>query len=290
MKIAFLGLGNMGHAMAGRLIEAEHQLVVWNRTASRAAGLSAPVAQNPAEAVRDAQVAITMLSDDHALEAAVFGEGGILGAMPKNAIHVSMSTISVDLSRRMQEAHETHGQRYVSAPVFGRPEAAAAGKLFIVTAGPGAILKECEPLFSVMGQRTFVMGAEPSQANVIKLSGNFLIAAIIEVLGESVALTRKYGIDATAFVDFLTNSLFSAPIFKTYGGLIATEKFEPAGFKLRLGLKDIRLALQAADSAEVPLPIASLLHDHGLAAIAHGLGEKDWSSLSKIAMLHAGLK
>lgn len=290
MKIAFIGLGNMGHAMAQNLVKAGHQLTVWNRTASRAEGLAANVANTPALAARDTEVAITMLSDDHAVESVVFGPDGFLATLPASATHISMSTISVDLSRRMMHAHTEHKQNYISAPVFGRPPAAEAAKLFIAVAGPEAVIQKCDPLFGVMGQRTFRIGSDPIQANIIKLSGNFLIANIVESLGEAIALTRKYGVDPQVFVDFLTNSLFNAPIFKIYGDLIAGEKYQPAGFKLRLGLKDVRLALAAADSVEVPLPSASTIHDNFLAAIARGKGDLDWSALAQLAAENAGLK
>lgn len=290
MKIAFLGLGNMGRPMAANLIRAGHQLTVWNRSQERAQGLEAKVAATPADAARDVEVAITMLADDNALESVVFGGSGFLQTFAKDAIHISMSTISVDLSRRLQQAHAEKGQQYVAAPVFGRPEAAAAAKLFIVPAGPEAPVKKCEPLFSAMGQKTFVIGVDPAQANVVKLSTNFLIAMVIEGLGEAIALTRKYGIDPNAYVDFLTNSLFAAPIFKTYGNLIATEKYEPAGFKLRLGLKDVKLALAAAETIAVPLPFASVIRDHALEGVANGMSDLDWSVLGKIAAQNAGLK
>lgn len=290
MNIAFIGLGNMGRPMAHNLIKAGHRLTVWNRTHSRAESLDAKIANNPADTARHAEVVITMLADDHALESVVFGRDGFLESLPAGATHISMSTISVELSGRLNQAHAAKKQRYVAAPVFGRPVAAEAAKLFIVAAGPEQPVQNCEPLFNAMGQRTFVVGTDPVQANIIKLSGNFLIANIVESLGESIALVQKYGVDPNAFVDFLTNSLFNAPIFKTYGDLVANRKYEPVGFKLRLGLKDVRLVLAAADSAEVPLPTASLIHDNYLAAIARGLGDMDWSALAQVALDNAGLK
>lgn len=290
MNIAFIGLGNMGHAMAQNLIKAGHHLTVWNRTRSRAESLDARIANNPADAARHAEVVVTMLADDRAVESVVFGRDGFLDALPDGAIHVSSSTISVELSRRMNQAHADRKQQYVAAPVFGRPAAAQAAKLYIVAAGPEQALKKCEPLFTAIGQRTFTIGLDPIQANVIKLSGNFLIANILESLGESIALVRKYGVDPNVFVDFLTNSLFNAPVFKTYGDLIANQTYEPVGFKLRLGLKDVRLVLAAADSAEVPLPAASLIHDNYLAAIARGMGDLDWSALAQVALDNAGVK
>jgi 3-hydroxyisobutyrate dehydrogenase-like beta-hydroxyacid dehydrogenase len=293
MKIAFLGLGNMGAAIARHLIRAGHDVTVWNRTLSKAEPLrseGAKVGQSPAEAVTDAEVAITMLADDAAVEAAVFSANGVLAALPKGATHISMSTISVALSRRLEEEHRRHGHHYVAAPVFGRPDAAAAGKLFVAAAGEKTAVERCLSLLEALGQRVFVLGEKPEMANVVKLSGNFLIASVIESLGEAIALTRKYGIDPHQYVDFLTNSLFAAPVYKTYGGLIADQKHETAGFGLRLGLKDIRLALTAAESVDAPLPVASLIRDHMLTAIARGLDKHDWSVLGQLAAENAGVK
>jgi 3-hydroxyisobutyrate dehydrogenase-like beta-hydroxyacid dehydrogenase len=292
MNIAFIGLGNMGSAMAGNLLKAGHTLSVFNRTRTRAdelKPLGARVAGTPGEAATGAEVAITMLADDHALESVIFGKGSPLDSLPPNAIHISMSTISVALSRRLATAHAEHKQHYVSAPVFGRPEAAAAAKLFIVAAGPAAQIERCRPLFDAMGQKTFLAGDDASGANLMKLAGNFLITAVIEGLAESFALVRKSGLDVNQFHEILTNSLFNAPIYKTYGTLIASEKFEPAGFKLPLGLKDNRLLLAAAEENAVPMPMASLVRDRFLAALAQGMGEQDWSAISRISAQNAGL-
>jgi 3-hydroxyisobutyrate dehydrogenase-like beta-hydroxyacid dehydrogenase len=317
MNIAFIGLGNMGSAMAANLIKAGHTLSVYNRTRARAdelKPLGARVASTPGEAAAGAEVAITMLADDHALESVVFGRtetgsgstgpgntglgnnemgtagrANLLDSLPPNAIHVSMSTISVALSRRLAAAHAERKQHYVSAPVFGRPEAAAAAKLFIVVAGPAAQIERCRPLFDAMGQKTFVAGDDASGANLMKLAGNFLITAVIEGLAESFALVRKAGLDANLFHEILTSSLFNAPIYKTYGALINSQKFEPAGFKLPLGLKDNRLLLAAAEENAVPLPMASLIRDRFLAALGQGMGELDWSAISKLSAKDAGL-
>jgi len=292
MRVGFIGLGNMGQAMARNLLSAGHELTVYNRSRTRAEELQpagATVASTPTEAALGAEVLITMVADDGALEAVTFEPGEVIRTLDRNSVHLSMSTISAALSRRLQAAHQKQGQFYVAAPVFGRPQAAAEGKLFIVAAGPGEAVEKCRPLFSVLGQRTFQVGDDPVAANVLKLSGNFLIASIIESLGESVALVRKYGIDAKTYVEMLTSSLFTAPVFKTYGGLIAEEKYRPAGFRLRLGLKDIRLALAAAESASVPMPVASVIRDRALAGVANGLGDDDWSSLAQIAAEQAGL-
>jgi len=211
MRVSFIGLGNMGQAMAERLLRAGHDLTVYNRSRERAQPLQsagAKVANTPAKAARTAEVLITMLADDSALESILLEPGEAVQALPKNTIHLSMSTISAALSRRLQTVHQEHEQLYVAAPVFGRPQAAAEGKLFIVAAGPPAAVERCEPFFSALGQRTFKIGEDTVAANVLKLSGNFLIASLIESLGEAVALVRKYGVDPTAYVEMLTSSLF----------------------------------------------------------------------------------
>jgi 3-hydroxyisobutyrate dehydrogenase-like beta-hydroxyacid dehydrogenase len=292
MKVGFIGLGNMGSGMAENLLRAGHEVIVYNRTRSRAEVLAkagAKVADNPAMAA-PSEVVITMLADDAAVEGVVFGANGLLGSMPVGSTHLSMSTISVALSERLTKEHDKAGQVFLSAPVFGRPEAAKAAKLFIVAAGRESELKHCEPLFGVLGQKTFHVGEHPAMANAVKLSGNFLIASMIESLGEAFALIRKHGIDPNTYLEVLTNSLFSAPVYKTYGGIIAAGKYEPVGFKAALGLKDIRLALQAAERTAVPMPIASLVHDRFLEIVAKGMADADWSSLAKIAAEDAGLK
>jgi 3-hydroxyisobutyrate dehydrogenase-like beta-hydroxyacid dehydrogenase len=291
MDVGFIGLGNMGSAMARNLIEAGHRVTVYNRTRAKAQMLAAEgarVVDRPGEACRGDAV-ITMLADDAAVESVTFGDGNILSSLRENTVHVSMSTISVALSDRLAQAHEKAGRAYVAAPVFGRPDVAAAAKLFIIAAGPEKAVARCQPFFQAMGQKTLGVGEKQSTANLVKLSGNFLITSIIESLGEAFALTRKSGIDPHRFLEVLTGTLFSAPIYQTYGGLIADQKYEPAGFKLSLGLKDIRLALAAADALAVPMPLASQVHDHFLAAAAQGQGDSDWSSLARLSARNAGL-
>jgi 3-hydroxyisobutyrate dehydrogenase-like beta-hydroxyacid dehydrogenase len=293
MKIAFHGLGNMGSHMARNLLRAKHDVTVWNRTPSKAEELradNARVAKSVAEATRDAEIAVTMLADDHAVRAAVLQPGGVAEHLAPGGTHVSMSTISVDLSKQMAAEHAKRGQHYVSAPVFGRPEAAAAAKLFVVAAGDAAALERAKPVFEAIGQRTFVIGPKPEMANVVKLSGNFLISSVIESLGEAIALARKYEIDPHQYVDFLTNTLFAAPVYKTYGGIIADERYQPAGFKMRLGLKDVRLVLAAAEAVDAPMPVASLIRDNLLAALGRGMEDLDWSATAKLAAENAGLK
>jgi len=292
MKVGFIGLGSMGRAMARNLLKAGHEVTVYNRTHARAEDLAGEGAR-VADALADTasgEVVITMLADDHALEDVLFGSGNLLGKLRADQIHVSMSTISVELSLSLVEAHRRHGTGYISAPVFGRPEAAEAAKLFVVAAGPKAAVTKCQPLFNAMGQKTFVLGEDPPAANVVKLSGNFLIVSTLECLGEAFALVRKYGIDPQQYLDMLTNSFFSAPFQKNYGGIIAQQRYEPPGFSLRLGAKDVRLILAAADAANVPMPVASVLHDRFLTGISRGLGEKDWSAIAQLEAESAGLK
>lgn len=292
MKVGFIGLGNMGSAIARNLIKTGHTLTVYNRTRSRSerfASMGARIAETPSEAAADAEVLITMLADDAAVEAVIFAPGNAIQALPAGAIHIYMSTISVDLSRNMEKAHTQRQQHYLAAPVFGRPDAAAAGKLFIVAAGPSEQIERCRPLFDAIGQKTFIAGEEAHAANVIKLAGNFLITTVIESLAEAFAFGRKFGVDPHAFLDILTESLFAAPVYRNYGNMVASDKFEPAGFKLPLGFKDNRLLLSAAEAATVPMPMASLVHDRFVAALALGLGESDWAAIARVSYENAGL-
>lgn len=291
MQVGFVGLGQMGAGMAANLLKAGHTLAVYNRTRGKAHDLlaaGASEAQSPGDASRGDTV-VTMLANDEAVESVVFGEDGILHRLRRGAVHISCSTISVDLSRKLAEAHERAGQLYISAPVFGRPEAAAAAKLFVVAAGEPEAVERARPLFDAIGQKTFVVSAETEKANLIKLSGNFLIACVIESLGEAMALVSKGGIDKKQYLEILTSTLFNAPVYKGYGGAIAESKFEPAGFAAVLGQKDVRLVLAAADALSVPLPIASLLRDRFLALIAQGGEHLDWSAIGSLAAKDAGL-
>jgi 3-hydroxyisobutyrate dehydrogenase-like beta-hydroxyacid dehydrogenase len=266
-------------------------LTVYNRTPGRAellAGDGATVASSPAEAARDAEVVVTMLSDDQAVRNVVF-DGGVLEAMPPGAIHLGMSTIGVACSRQLAEAHAAAGQGYVAGPVFGRPEAAAAARLWVMAGGAAQNIDTCRPLLEAMSRAVSVIGADPWLAIVVKLTGNMLIASMIEALGEAFALQRKWGVDPRAFLEVVNGALFNSPLYANYGDLIAGERYEPAGFRLRLALKDTRLALEAADAVSVPWPLASLLHDHFLAAVANGKGDMDWAALAQLAAENAGL-
>ncbi|HUW79416.1 MAG TPA: NAD(P)-dependent oxidoreductase [Acidocella sp.] len=290
MKVGFIGLGQMGQGMAGNLVKAGHQVTVYNRSAGKAEALlklGAGEARTPAGACQG-DVVVSMLADDKALEASAFGEQGIIASLPKSAIHISSSTVSVALSERLTEAHAKAGQRFVAAPVFGRPDAAAAGKLFVVAAGEEAALGDCAPIFEAIGQRTFILGNNPATANLVKLSGNFLIASVIESLGEAMALVGKGGVDLHVYLEMLTSTLFSAPVYKNYGGMIADGKFEPAGFAAPLGQKDIRLTLAAAEHLQVPMPLASLLRDRFITLLAQGGEHLDWSAIGKLAARDSG--
>ena len=292
MKVGFIGLGSMGLPIARLLLQAGHTVVVYNRTRSRADPLKPlhpTIADSPAAAARGADVLVTMVADDAALEEVMLGASAALPALARGAIHVSMSTISPKLSRALAERHRTAGQEYVAAPVFGRPEAAEAKKLWIVVAGPAPAIERCRPLLDAMGQGVIVAGDDPGRANVIKLAGNFLLAAAIEAMGEAFALVRKYGVAPADLLEIVNGRLFRSPIYENYGKLIADERYEPAGFKLRYGLKDVRLALGAADDVAAPMPLASLMHDRYLSGVARGWGDIDWAGLARIAAADAGL-
>ncbi|MFT3769527.1 MAG: NAD(P)-dependent oxidoreductase [Minicystis sp.] len=292
MKVGFIGLGNMGRAMAQNLLAAGHELTVYNRTHARTesfADQGARVADSPAAAAQGAEAVISMLADDRAVEDVVFGDRGILHGLAKGAIHVSSSTISVELSARLSASHHAAGQGFVAAPVFGRPDAAEAKQLWVVAAGWPGDVTYVQPLFDAIGRGTTKVGNEAPAANTVKLAGNFLIASMIESLGEAFTLARKWGSNPQIFLEVFRSVMTKSPLFERYAGLIADEAYEPAGFKMYLGLKDIRLALAAGESAEVPLPLASLLRDQMLSAVARGMGDLDWAALARVSAERAGL-
>jgi 3-hydroxyisobutyrate dehydrogenase-like beta-hydroxyacid dehydrogenase len=291
MNVGFIGLGRMGAGMAANLLKAGHEVTVYNRTPVKADALAARGAKRAdsiAAACRGDAV-VTMLADDEAVEKVVLGRGGIVDSLSAGALHVSSSTISIAMSASLTERHASAGQLFVAAPVFGRPEMAAAGELFVAAAGAPQAVGAAAPLLAAMGQKTFVVSEIPNLANLVKLSGNFLIASVIESLGEALALITKGGVDPQQYLEFLTSSLFNVPIYRTYGALIAGEKFEPAGFAASLGHKDIRLALAAAEELRVPLPFAGVLRDRFLALLARGGERLDWSAIGKLAAADAGL-
>ena len=273
MRVGFVGLGKMGAAMALRLIDAGHALVVYNRTRQATLPFSgkARVASTASEAL-DAEVVITMLADDPAVEAVWAGL-----ELPSGAVHLNMATVSVQLARRFAKRQ----QAYVAAPVFGRPAVAAKGELDIVVAGQAQAIERCQALFAVLAKQVFVVGSEPAQANALKIARNFLLSTVIEGLGEAVALARACGVPAEDFVRVITSTSLAAPAYRSYGRLIAERTYEPAQFSMSLGLKDVELALATARAEGVALPAAELVRGHLLAAIAAGDGERDWAALAE---------
>jgi len=290
MKTGFIGLGHMGAAMAANLVKAGHDVTVFNRSPGKAVALL-ELGAHEAPSIADAcngEAVITMLANDSALANVTLADDGLVESLRKGAIHVSMSTISVALSKELAQTHAEAGQRFIAAPVFGRPDMAAAAKLYVVAAGDSAAVDECQPLFDALGQKTFPISTEPAAANLIKLSANFLQAAAIEALAEAVALVGKAGIDRRAFVDLLTSTLFTGRAYKVFGALIAEGTYQPAAFAAPLGHKDIRLALEAAESLRVPMPLGSLLHDRFLRLLAQGGDTLDWTAIAGLAAQDAG--
>jgi 3-hydroxyisobutyrate dehydrogenase-like beta-hydroxyacid dehydrogenase len=290
MRVGFIGMGHMGRGMASSLLKAGHEVTVYNRTRAKAEALAAEgakVAETIAEACQGEAV-FTMLVNDEAVESTVFAPGGVRDSLPKGAIHISSSTISVDLSERLETAHREAVQRYVAATVLGRPDRAAEGQLFVIAAGATDALAEVKPLLAAVGQSTTTFGDKASQANLVKLSANFLIATVFESLGEAIALVDRAGLHRQHYVDFLTSTLFGAPVYKTYGELVAADDLPPVGFAAPLGFKDIRLALAAADKLRVPMPFASVLHDRFVELLANGGESMDWSAVGRMARRDAG--
>jgi 3-hydroxyisobutyrate dehydrogenase-like beta-hydroxyacid dehydrogenase len=281
----------MGSGMARNLVAAGHEVTVWNRSREKAEALTsagARIASSPAQAAAGAEVVFTMVADDYVSEEVVFGENGIASTLRAGALHIASSTISTEFARRLAGEHAKRKQNYLSAPVFGRPEAAESAKLLVIAGGPRELIDLALPLFGLIGRATMVAGAEPWHANMVKLCGNLTIISVIETLGEVMAALRKAGIDPSVLMSAL-NELHGSPVYRNYGGMIERNQFEPAGFALKLGLKDVRLVLKAADECGAPLPLASLIHDHLLSAMAGGQADQDWASLARIAARNAGV-
>lgn len=290
MKVGFIGLGAMGSAMASNLIKAGHEVTVWNRSP----GPTEPLASLGAKVARSADraalgdVLFSMLANDQAVRDVFFG-GGLLDAMDKGIVHVNHASVSVALARELADAHAQRGVDYVAAPVFGRPDVAAAGKLNILAAGRAGAIERVRPLLEAMGSRIWPLGDEPERANVVKIAGNFMLGAAIESMAEASALTRAHGVAAGDFLQIMTSTLFAAPAYQGYATLIAEQRYKPAGFALPLGYKDIGLALSAGEAKRVPLPLASLLHDSLLEALAAGDDDVDWSIMADVAARRARL-
>jgi 3-hydroxyisobutyrate dehydrogenase-like beta-hydroxyacid dehydrogenase len=292
MKIGFVGLGQMGAPIAANLVRAGHDVVVWNRSAEKARTLvaaGAALGTNPREACAGREVVVTMLADDAALDAVLSGANGILAGLTQGALHISMSTIAVLTAERVAAQHAERKQCFVSAPVFGRPEAAVAAKLFVVTGGDPAQLRIATPILAAVGQKLFNVGDKPSAANLVKLCGNFMILSAIEAMGEAMTLAEKGGVSRARLLEVLTGTLFDAPLFRNYGAILVEEKFRPAGFAAPLGLKDMRLVSQAAEAERVPMPLLSVLRDHLLQTIANEGEDVDWSGIARSIAKNAGL-
>ncbi len=290
MKTGFIGLGAMGRGMAANLIGAGHEVVVWNRSPGPTQDLrekGALVADSAAEAARCGVVA-SMLADDAAVREVLI-DGGVIDAIPAGGIHINHATISVALAGELGRLHSARGVHYLAAPVFGRPDMAAAGALNVVCAGDASALERVQPLFDAIGQRTWPLGTDPVRASVAKIAGNFMLASAIESMAEACALTRAHGVEAADFLAIMTQTLFAAPAYQGYGKLIAAARYEPAGFPAQLGFKDVGLALEAGDDARVPLPFAGVLREALLEALAAGGGDRDWASLAEIAAHRAHL-
>jgi 3-hydroxyisobutyrate dehydrogenase and related beta-hydroxyacid dehydrogenases len=291
-RIGFIGLGHMGRAMADNLITAGHALHVYNRTPDKAAALvarGATLALHPSQTAEPGGIVITMLSDDQALESVTLGENGFLERLGPHGIHLSMSTVSPKLSRRLAQEHQRHQADYLAAPVFGRPEAAAARRLWICLSGPQPAKQRVQPVLNAIGQGIFDFGEEPGAAHVVKVAGNFLLASMMEALAEALTLGEKNGIDRTALADMFSKTLFACPAYQVYGEAIAQGRYQPPGFTVSLGLKDLNLVLGTAAMSTMPMPLASLLHDRFLATIAKGWGHLDWAAIALGVAQDAGL-
>ncbi|MDK8643564.1 NAD(P)-dependent oxidoreductase [Niallia taxi] len=284
MKVALIGLGNMGLPIAENILKSGHKLVIYNRTASKLQSLvekGAEMAVSPADAAQKATIVFTILSDDKAAEAVVYGEKGIISGLPKDGIHVSVSTLSVELAKKLEEDHQKNSQAFVSCPVLGRPDAAAAAALRLLVAGPKQAREKIMPVLHALGKDIFVVGEKGHLANVVKLGNNFLIVSMLEALSEAFVFVEKYGIKADAFLE-IANTLFASPVYQNYGKIMVEERFEEAGFKLALGLKDVNLMLEAAHNAKISLPTAEIAKKHYEEGIEQGWSDLDWAAIVKL--------
>lgn len=300
MELGFIGIGAMGQPMAHNLLDADHNLTVYNRTRAKAEELKdrgARIVDSPAEVADNASIVLTMVSDDEAMTDVVFGSetgaidfgDGFIESLGENAVHLASSTVSPELSRELFTAHDDRNQDYMAAPVFGKPTFAEDGTLSVVTAGRDQTVQRCVPVFEAIGRQYFQLGTEPFKANVVKLIGNFTIASMMETLGECFALMRKAGIDPNEFLKVINSSLFDSPLYEAYGETIANGNYDPAGFRFDLGLKDMGLARGVAEENEAPMPLLSLIHDHFLSGVARDMNDKDWAALGQLAEERAGL-
>ncbi len=290
-KLAFVGLGQMGAAMAANLLDAGHDVTVYNRSPDKAQPLAAKgatVAGTAAEACRGAEAVFSMLANDEALDALSYGPHGILEGLEGATPHISCSTVSVRLVQKLEADHAARKQTFLSCPVFGRPDAAAARKLVIAAAGKAGEIEKVRPFLDAISRAVFIAGAEPWHANLFKLCGNFMLASMVESFGETFATLRKAGADHRQFAAVITE-VFGSPVMKNYSAIVLDEKYDPPAFPLKLGFKDVRLMLEAAMELSVPMPIASAVRDQYLSALAHGQEDLDWSSVAQVPARNAGL-
>jgi 3-hydroxyisobutyrate dehydrogenase-like beta-hydroxyacid dehydrogenase len=290
--VGFIGLGKMGAPMARNLLEAGFKVTVFNRSSERAAALAASgaaIAQSPRTAMVPGGIVVTMLANDQALESVVLGVDGLAEALGNGGLHISMSTVSPETSRKLAQEHASRGSLFLAAPVFGRPDAAAARKLWICQSGSAAAKQRAQPVLEALGQGIHDFGAEPGAANVVKLCGNFLILSAIEAMAEALALAQKNGIDRAALAEFFGQTVFACPVYQNYGRILAARAFEPPGFALELGMKDIRLVRDTAEAVQVPMPVADLVHARLLSALAKGRAGMDWTAIELSAAEDAAL-
>jgi 3-hydroxyisobutyrate dehydrogenase-like beta-hydroxyacid dehydrogenase len=290
MKIGFIDLGQMGTAIAERLIKAGHELTVWNRSPGPAQALAAQgavAAKHPVETLQG-DVLFSMLANDQAMQE-VGLDSTLLDKAAKGLVHANLATISPAFARALAAAHESRGLGYLATPVYARPDMVRAGQMVVVAAGLNEDFAKVEPLLSEIGRRTIRLGDEPEKANLFKIAGNFMIMSAVETMGETFALLKKGGVDANLFLETMTEGLFSAPIYKNYGKQILNQAYEPAGFYLWLGLKDSTLVRDAAKELGVPMPVLDLVRAQYEEAMKKGWKDKDWASIAQLSLEKAGL-
>jgi len=293
LRVGFIGLGRMGQAMAARILGAGHDLVVFNRSADKATELvkgGAVLASNVKQACEGREIVITMVSDDAALREVTLGAGGVRESLGQGEIHLAMGTHAVAEIQKLASVHSDAKQILVAAPVLGRPDMAAIGQVSIVAGGPSQAVKKCDPLFQVIGKRTFQCGDRAEHASVTKLANNFMLGCAIGAMAEGFSLTRKFGVVPQVFYEVMTEGLFAAPAYKVYGKIMVDEAYDKVGFTAMLGLKDFSLIMAAAEAARVPLPSGNAFRDRLLSAIAHGDGTKDWAVVGREQARASGLE
>jgi len=289
MRVGFIGLGGMGAAMARNLLGAGHTVLVWNRSPGPVQELAAAGAVPASvEEAFGTGLVLSMLADDRAVTERLL-DPAVLDGAPAGTLHVNMATVSTALAQRAAREHAERGLRYLAAPVFGRTDAAAAGNLTIVAGGDPAAVAEATPLFDVLGRRTWQVSDEPAQANLVKIFGNYLIACSIEAMGEATAVIEAGGLDPSRFLEILTDTLFTGPVFAGYGSMIGHRRYEPVNFRLPLGFKDVQLALASGQERNVPLPFGGVLRDAFVDALAHGQQDDDWAAVAETSRRRAGL-